>query len=150
MKAMSNAQALVVGIAKYYLVNPLPATVVKDAMDMHAVLVDPDLCGYPKKNAQLLHDRKATLDNLRKALKLLATRCTADSTVFIYISGLGGRIETGPHAGEYIIPVDGDAADDPTLAAGTGIGSLISTRYARFALHPLPKHRGCGVSGRTG
>lgn len=126
MKAMRNSHALVVGIAKYQLANPLPAIVVKDAEDVHALLIDPDLCGYPKSNSRLLLDSKATLENLRKAFKRLALRCTPDSTAFIYISGHGGRIETGSLKGEYIIPVECDPTDEMTLAATAMSGKEFS------------------------
>src|SRR5262249_39003915 len=39
-----------------------------------------------------------------------------ESTVFLYFSGRGGRIESGPHAGQYLLPVDTVYPDDAQLA----------------------------------
>ncbi len=106
MPVMDNAHALVVGIANYQHINRLPPTVLKDAQDIHDLLVDPNHCGYPPDKVQLLLDGQATQAALRQALADLARRSNPDSTVFFYISSHGGRIEAGPHAGEYLLPVD--------------------------------------------
>jgi hypothetical protein len=106
MEAMQNAHALVIGIANYQSVRKLPETVLKDAGDIGALLVDPSYCGYPADNVKLLLDGEATRDNIRAVLKALAQRSDQDSTVFFYISSHGGRIESGAHAGEYLLPVD--------------------------------------------
>ena len=106
MPILDNAHALVVGIANYQHINRLPPTVLKDAQDIHDLLIDPRHCGYPPDNVQLLLDGQATQAAIRQALADLAARSDRDSTVFLYISSHGGRIETGPHAGEYLLPVD--------------------------------------------
>jgi hypothetical protein len=103
---MDNAHALVIGIANYRHVNRLPPTVLQDAQDVHDLLVDPQHCGYPPGNVQLLIDDAATQAAIRRALVGLASRCDLDSTVFCYVSSHGGRIESGPCAGEYLLPVD--------------------------------------------
>ena len=41
MSAMENAYALVVGIANYHQINPLPETVLNDAGDVYALLINP-------------------------------------------------------------------------------------------------------------
>lgn len=106
MPAMDNAHALVIGIANYQQINKLPATVLKDAQDIHDLLVDPQHCGYLPDNVQPLLDDQATQAALHQALADLARRSNPDSTVFIYISGHGGQVESGPYAGEYLLPVD--------------------------------------------
>jgi hypothetical protein len=106
MEAMQNTHALVIGIANYQSVRKLPETVLKDAGDIGALLVDPSYCGYPADHVKLLLDGEATRDNIRAALKALAQGSDQDSTVFFYISSHGGRIESGAHAGEYLLPVD--------------------------------------------
>ncbi len=103
---MSNAHALIVGIAGYPNVAPLPDTVLADANDVADVLTDPNLCAYPLNQACLLLDGEATLPRLRSELANLAQRANNDSTVFIYISGHGGRIDSGPAKGEYLLPYD--------------------------------------------
>jgi uncharacterized caspase-like protein len=97
---MDNAHALVVGIANYQHINKLPPTVLKDAQDIHGLLVDPAHCGYQPDNIQLLRDGQATHAAIRQALADLAGRSDPDSTILFYISSHGGCIESGPHAGE--------------------------------------------------
>jgi hypothetical protein len=103
---MDNAYALVIGIANYQNINGLPPTVLNDAQEVHNLLVDPGLCGYDPANVTLLKDQDATQANIRAALADLAARANADSTVVFYISSHGGRVESGPYAGEYLLPVD--------------------------------------------
>jgi hypothetical protein len=106
VSAMDNAHALVIGIANYRHVNRLPPTVLKDARDICDLLADPQHCGYPPGNVQLLLDGAATQAAIRQALAGLAARSDLDSTVLCYVSSHGGRIESGPCAGEYLLPVD--------------------------------------------
>ena len=106
MEAMQNAHAVVIGIANYQSVQKLPETVLKDASDISALLVDPNCGGYSVANVKLLLDGEATRDNIRAALKALALHSDQGSTVFFYISSHGGRIESGAYAGEYLLPVD--------------------------------------------
>jgi hypothetical protein len=114
MNAMDSAHALVVGIAEYRNINKLPQ--VKDAGDIASLLTDPAHCGYSKDHVQLLVDEQATQLALRQGLSNLARRSDQDSTVFIYFSGHGGRLESGPHAGQYLLPVDTVYPDDKDLA----------------------------------
>lgn len=133
MVALENAFALVVGIAAYERVNPLPKTVLQDARDVQSMLINPRCCGYPPANVQLLLDRQATQAALRKELANLAEHCNADSTVFIYFSSHGGRITAGKHAGEYLLPVDTLYTSDATLAE-----TAISGQEFTEALHAIP------------
>jgi hypothetical protein len=136
MAVLENALALVVGIAAYERVNPLPKAVLQDARDVHALLVDPQRCGYKPGNAQLLLDRQATQAALRKELASLAERCDSDSTVFLYVSSHGGRISAGKHAGEYLLPVDTLYTSDATLAE-----TAISGQELTEALHAIPARK---------
>ncbi|MDH7486281.1 MAG: caspase family protein [Anaerolineae bacterium] len=111
-----KGQALVVGIAGYRHIHALPPTVLKDARDIYDLLVDPRHCGYAPENVRLLLDGEATQAGLRKALADLAARSDPDSTVFLYVSCHGGRIESGPHAGEYLLPVDAVYTSTRSLA----------------------------------
>jgi len=67
-----------------------------------------------------LLDDQATHAALRQAFSALAIATNPDSTVFIYISSHGGRIETGPQAGEYLLPVD-TRFDSTEIVAHTAI-----------------------------
>jgi hypothetical protein len=103
---MDDAYALVIGIANYQQINKLPPTVLKDAQDIHDLLVAPQHCGYPPDNVQLLLDDQATAGRIRATLKTLAESTNPESTAFLYISSHGGRVESGAYAGEYLLPVD--------------------------------------------
>jgi len=122
MPLLDNAHALVVGIANYQHVTSLPASVLRDSMDVYRTLTDPQACAYPRQNVTLLQDGKATGAALRAALASLAQKTDGNSIVTIYLSSHGGRIEEGEYRGEYIAPVDArfDPADPSQLAA-TGI-----------------------------
>ena len=142
MSTLSNAHALVAGIANYRHVRPLPETVLQDAQDFHDVLVDPSHCAYPDHGAhvQLLLDGEATAAALRQALADLAERTNEDSTVTIYLSCHGGRIPAGPQAGEYLLPVDvrHDPADlavlRQTAISGDAFSQALRTIPARKLL----------------
>jgi hypothetical protein len=116
MAGMENAHALVIGIANYQHISGLPETVLNDAQEIHNLLVDPNLCGYQPDNVTLLRDQGATQAAIRQALADLTARANADSTVFFYISSHGGRVESGPAAGEYLLPVDTDYSSDEAVA----------------------------------
>lgn len=140
MPTLPNAQALIVGIANYQQINRLPATVLQDARDVHALLVDPQHCGYAPENVQLLLDEAATLAALRQALAELAKRTDADGTVLIYMSMHGGRIADGAAAGEYLLPVD---AALQTLEDGRQLDPATALASAEFsaALRALPARK---------
>ncbi|BAZ27644.1 hypothetical protein NIES4074_00710 [Cylindrospermum sp. NIES-4074] len=134
--AMENAYALVIGIANYQKINRLPATVLKDARDIYELLISPQYCGYPPENVQLLLDAKATVANLRQALANLAQNSNQDSTVFIYISSHGGQVEFGPHAGQYLLPVDTEYTSGASLAQ-----TAISGTQFTEALRAIPARK---------
>ena len=106
MPAMNNAHALVIGIANYQQINKLPPIVLKDAQDIYDLLIDPQHCGYLSENVELLLDDHATQAALRQAMSDLASRSDKNASIFLYLSSHGGQVESGSHAGEYILPVD--------------------------------------------
>lgn len=131
-----NAAALVIGIAAYEQVARLPETVLKDATDIHELLVDAQACGYAPDAVQLLLDGAATQAALRQALADLAERSSRDTTVFFYLSSHGARIETGPHAGEYLLPVDTVANSAESIAQ-----TAISGDEFTAALRAIPARK---------
>jgi hypothetical protein len=135
---MANAYGLVVGIAAYRRVRPLPATVVADARGVHALMVDPDRGGHRPENTRLLLDSAATGRALRDAVAALAVQADTDATVFIYLSGHGARIPTGPGTGEYLLPVDTAGASPESLAntaiSGDEFGRALDVLRARRVL----------------
>jgi hypothetical protein len=120
MPALENAHALIIGIADYTGIRKLPR--VEDARDLAAALVDPVLCGYSTENVQLIEDGNATGQAIRAGLERLASHAGPDSTVFLYFSGHGGRIDDGPHRGQFLLPVDTvyPSADDLARTAISG------------------------------
>ena len=114
MGLMDNAHALIVGIADYQHINRLPR--VQDARDVALLLVNPSHCGYRAENVMTLLDSDASQAAIRHGLSALADRCNNDSTVLIYFSGHGGRIDSGCHTGEYLLPVDTIYPADEELA----------------------------------
>jgi hypothetical protein len=134
MSIPNNAQALVIGIAGYQHVRKLPP--VKDAADIATLLTDPARCGYPKHNVELLVDEQATRVAILQGLSRLSQRCNQDSTVFFYFSGHGGRLESGPHAGQYLLPVDTVYPDDKALAQ-----TALSDTEFTAALNDIPARK---------
>jgi hypothetical protein len=132
----ASAHALLAGIAAYQHVSPLPATVLRDARDVYDVLVAPDRGGYAHDNVTLLLDDAATGSALRQALADLAQRCDAESTALIYLSCHGARIEQGPLAGEYLLPVDADGSSPQALAASAMAGAAFTA-----ALRAIPARK---------
>jgi hypothetical protein len=136
MNALADAHGLVVGIANYQNVTSLPASVLADARDVHGMLTNTDLCAYPPGNVALLLDGEATASAIRSELARLAANATSDSTVCIYLSSHGGRIEDGPGAGDYLIPVDASIDSDAALA-----GSAISGAEFTEAVRAIPARK---------
>ena len=136
MHAMDTAYALVIGIANYLHINKLPLTVLQDAQDIYNFLIDPQHCGYPKDNVQLVLDDQATRAAICQALTVLAQQSHQDSTVFVYLSSHGGRLESGPYAGEYLLPVDTRYTTDQSLAQTT-----ISSAEFTAALRAIPARK---------
>src|SRR5262245_23303607 len=99
MPRLETAHALIVGISRYRHITRLPT--VRDAEAIAAALADPELGAYAAENVRLLLEEEATQAALRDGLADLARRSDADSSVFLYFSGHGGHVETGPHAGQF-------------------------------------------------
>jgi len=67
--SLPSTHALLVGIAAYRHITPLPATVLNDARAVYDVLTDPQRGGYARDNVALLLDGAATAAALRQALE---------------------------------------------------------------------------------
>jgi hypothetical protein len=136
MRFLENAHALVIGIAGYTSVRRLSATVLNDARDLYAALVDPERGAYRADSVELLLDAQATGEAIRKALTSLAARSNENSTVFIYFSGHGARLASGAYQGEYLLPVDTSLSDEKHLA-----GTAISGSEFAAALRGTPARK---------
>jgi hypothetical protein len=147
---MEDAYALIVGIANYPKVNPLPPNVLDDAHDVAAVLVTPAQGGYQRDNVRLLLDDKASIEALRDALATLAKSSTPSSTVFIYVSSHGERLTSGHRAGEYLLPYDVDASTDDTLAETSISGGELTDALRAIRARKLLVILDCCHSGGIG
>lgn len=150
MSVMDNSFGLVMGIANYQHINPLPSIVLKDAKDIYQLLTDPNHCGYLPLNVELLLDTKATMAAIKQAFKNLAARCNQESTVFFYISSHGGRIEAGPQAGEYLLPVDACHISDKALADTAISGEQFTTMLQSIRARKVVVVFDCCFSGGIG
>jgi hypothetical protein len=85
---------------------------------------------------QLLLDDRATQSAIREALQGLGQRSDRDSTVFFYISSHGGRVRSGPYAGEYLLPVDTDYGSGRSVAM-----TAVSSDEFTYALRDIPARK---------
>lgn len=124
----NHGHAIIIGIANYPYVSPLPETVLNDAHDLRNLLTDSMRCGYPAANVTLLLDSDATRERIRNALADLA-RCTGSGdTAVVFFSGHGARATVGDRVRQYIVPYDCTLADlDGTAIAGEDLTSLLQT-----------------------
>jgi hypothetical protein len=147
---MDRAHGVVIGIADYARVTRLPDTVVADARDVHAALTDPALGAYPPANVRLLLDGQATRAAILDALSGLAEAAGDGATVCIYVSSHGGRIGSGASAGEYLLPVDADAASNESIAATSISGAQFSEALRAIDARKLLVVFDCCHSGGIG
>lgn len=106
-KEFPGGRALLIGIGKGYPgVLALPDVVRQDAEALGAVLLDPELCGYPSDQVQLLLDGEATRASIISALQELVDNASSEDTVIIFFSGHGGYRAVGPNAFGYLCPAD--------------------------------------------
>lgn len=133
---MQSAHALVIGIAEYAHLPGLPRTVLDDARDVRETLVAPQHCGYPPEQVQLLLDAEATRTGILDALARLAADADSDSSVLVYVSSHGGRVDGGPGAGEYLLPVDAVPGDrlPQTAISGEELTEALGAIPARKVL----------------
>ncbi len=150
MSTINNAHALVVGIAHYQTVSPLPATVLNDARAIAQLLTDPRYCGYTRGNVQLLLDGQASLEGLREGLARLAATTNADSTVTIFFSGHGGRVGVGPQQGEYLLPADADVSSPEALSHSSLSSGELSAAFAKIPARKLVVIFDCCHAGGMG
>ena len=147
---LRDAYALVIGIAKYEAVTPLPPSVLRDARAVARVLREPTRCAYPAGNVQLLLGKKATRPGIVDAVGRLAGRLNEKSTVLIYFSGHGGRINSGLLAGDYLLTYD-SRIDSAESLQTTGLsGDWLSENIGRFPARKVLVVLDCCHAGGIG
>lgn len=168
--SFERGHAVVIGVASYRHLPPLPEAVRNDAHDLRAALSDPARCGYPHGQVAALLDAGATADNIRKALRHLAEKTGPDDTAVVFFSGRaahepdpGARdlLEPGGEPREIFLPADCDPADlRSTALSGAEITSLLASIKAGRLLilldaghgggsgDPLPSDAKSGLSER--
>lgn len=133
---LADARALIIGIAGYPSIRPLSPVVLEDARCVHRALTDPRAGGYLPENTRLLLDEQATRAAILAALDELAQSSTRDSTIFLFFSGHGARIEGEAAGAEYLLPFD--ARFD---SAANLIETAISTNEFSAALRAIPAQK---------
>lgn len=116
----TNGRALIVGVADYAEVKPLPEAVRNDARDIADLLRSPNYCGYPDDNVKVLINSEANLNGIRAALADLASSATADDTVTIFFSGHGAQLGAAAARSSALIPYDCKLSD----IAGTSLPEI--------------------------
>ncbi len=151
MPSMDNAHALVIGIAKYKERDlRLPPTVAKDAQDIYNVLINPNNCAYPADNVKFLLDGAATRSAILQALEKLAEKTDQDSIVSFYISSHGGRISSGEHSGNYLLPADVNGISGSMLAQTAISGDVFTGALRKIPARKVTVLFDCCHSGGIG
>lgn len=101
-----KGHALVIGIANYNEVRPLPDAVLNDARDIATVLQSANYCGFPASSIRILLDDQASLSAMRAALAELASSAGPNDTVVVFFSGHGARLGSGAMETSGLVPVD--------------------------------------------
>lgn len=134
---LSDAHALLIGVSAYEQYSPLAKTL-NDVMDLGGVLKDPSLCAYPAEQVQVVTEREATRTGILHALDQLAARTTPSSTVFLHYAGHGLHIDSGPHKGAYLVPIDGVRSHQfAQVAASLISGAELGQRLAKVPARKL-------------
>ena len=121
-----HGHALVIAIAHYPQINPLPEAVLNDARDLSALLADEARCGYPPANVAQLLDVQATGQGIRTALTEMAARTAPDDTAIVFFSGHGAYDPAGGDTRQYVLPYDCRSWDiSGTAIAGDEMTALL-------------------------
>ncbi len=131
--SFSQGHGLIVGVAAYRHVKPLPSIVTDDAKDIAAILTSSRQCGYDPANVTTLLDGEATRDAILNGLRDLSARTEPSDTACVYFSGHGALVGEVDGDESSLLPVDCRISD---MAA-----SSISTEELSTALHAIKAQR---------
>lgn len=143
-KVMSTA--LIVGISTYHHIGELPPSVVADALAM----ADLFSSVTPSTSITLLVNSDATRHNVLDALADMALGGPHDQPIIFYWTGHGGRVASGPHVGEYLLPVDVDCDSNASLAATSVSGDVVTSALRRVSADRLLALFDCCHAGGIG
>ena len=125
-RGFTAGHAVVIGIADYRNVDPLPDAVKNDARDVAGILTSDAYCGYRPNNVHLLLDEYATLARIRSALDSVVKASGPNDTVVIFFSGHGARIGSSANPQSALLPVEFDIRiPDTTSLSETEFSSTL-------------------------
>jgi len=115
---IANKYAVIVGIGNYQDTNiPKLRFAKKDAESLYALVIDPQIGGFPEENVRLLVDEDAKLQTIKSTIgSWLAKSVNPEDMVLLFYSGHGG-VDSDPSGEEadglnkYIIPYDAKLSD---------------------------------------
>jgi serine/threonine protein kinase/uncharacterized caspase-like protein len=131
-----RAAALLIGVGRYrHGISPL-GLAVRDARALARLLVDPDVCAFPRASVRLLADEKATRKGVARALsRWLPEEAQGADLALIYFAGHGVIEPSGPGQEGYLLPHDADPTDLARQALSmTELSQWISRISARAAV----------------
>lgn len=151
MNASGTGRALVVGIASYMLVEPLPSAVRADAEDVFSLLGDPLRGAFGRDQVLLLSDGEATSVALRDALADAAASLEADDPFLLYFSGHGHRQELGGADRSWLLTHESDLGDlAATAIAASELAMLLAAIRSRRQVVILDAcHAGAVGTGKS-
>lgn len=115
--AFKQGHALLIGTGTHQFHPKLNVPiVVQDAQAVQAVLQDPNTCGYPASQVNLIHDEGTSKQGILAALDKLAAM-GPDDTAFIFYCGHGAL---GSDSKYYLVSYDAKI-DKARVVAGTGV-----------------------------
>ena len=134
--AFTKGHAVVIGVANYLNISPLPETVLNDARDVTAVLTSDAHCGYDLRNVCLLLDGDATLASIRDALGFVAKSSGPSDTVVIFFSGHGALLSESDGPVSAILPIDcdGRTLDSTSLSEAEFSAALLRISARRLVV----------------
>jgi len=131
-----GGHALLIGVG-----GNLPCTV-NDVKELREILIDRQRCGYSARKVTVLAERDATADNIRAELKRLARVIQKEqqgTTVIVYFSGHGSRVESSDGNSYYLLASGCDFSSskklNETCVSGVEFTRLLEDiRAERFLL----------------
>jgi len=88
-----EGHALLIGVAAYEHIRPLPTAILNDVDDLAKTLTSQDLCGYESRNVVALKDASATRTAVLAEFAALAARVSPQDTACVFFSGHGARLD---------------------------------------------------------